>query len=238
MSKFLENSLTSIRDSISSGVEKNSGVFTSKAEKEAQSLKDETEKLLKSFQVELENIEKRSWVDNFSENFHKLIQPIIVIFVLSFIGIAFFSPSHSSAMAGSINLIPEGYWAILGVVMAFYFGSQIKIQNSKFEARARVIQALIEAKKEFRELALDKDEPDRIFGSALANDPKINTLRSNQSNDVVECALNHSIRNGYCSVSLSENTNALREKIALMESETETDLISRCHSGSKRFTWR
>lgn len=118
----------------------------------------------------------------------------------------------------AISAIPQGYWTLLGIIIAFYFGGrmQLKSQNFKFnESQAQAVKALIETRKEFRKLEMDTDEPDRMIGEEIAKNDSLDTDRSAQVNDVVTLALK------------STNNEALLKKVAEMKKESPDEVRKR-----------
>lgn len=176
----------------SKGVETVAGVFTSNKEKDAQRSADEQMALLKAYQAEFNQRENRNIVDSIADGFNRLIRPFIVVLVLSIFIVAYVSPTHLAEISTSLGVIPDGYWALLSIIIAFYFGGRMQLKSQQFkfsETQAQAVKQLIETKKEFRKLEMDTDEPDRLVGEAAGKDPLLDEHRKAQVNEVVELAL-------------------------------------------------
>lgn len=186
------NPITGIINAASKGVETVAGVFTTNKEKEAQRSADEQMALLQSYQAEFHQRSNRSWVDTFADGFNRLIRPFIVTLVLSIFIIAYISPEHLVLITTALNSIPEGYWTLLSVIIAFYFGGRMQLKSHQFKfnaSQAEAVKVFIQTKKEFRKLEMDTDEPDRLVGEEVAKAPQSDQDRAAQSNAIVELAL-------------------------------------------------
>ncbi|MDC8829837.1 3TM-type holin [Alteromonas gilva] len=235
MSKLIENPISAIADSVSKGVETVAGVFTTNKEKDAQRTADEQMALLQSYQAEFNARQNRTWIDSIADGFNRLIRPLIVSLILFIFVIAYISPAHMAEITLAMSSIPDGYWTLLSVIIAFYFGGRMQLKSQQFsfnKTQAHAIKALIETKAEFRKLELDNDEPDKVFGDTLAKQSNFDETRANQVNQVVEAALIH-IKDSNA-VDEEESKQALREKIAEMNQESHEDVVSRRRFGPRR----
>ncbi|WP_086930131.1 3TM-type holin [Agarilytica rhodophyticola] len=208
------NPISGVINAASKGIESVAGVFTTNKEKDAQRSADEQMALLQSYQAEFHQRSNRSWVDIFADGFNRLIRPFIVTLVLSIFIIAYISPEHLVLITTGLNSIPEGYWTLLSVIIAFYFGGRMQLKSQEFKfntSQAEAVKTLIQAKKEFRKLEMDTDEPDRLAGEAVGKMPEVDQDRAVQSNPVVELALK---------TSSSEKKDELTKKIKEMQDES------------------
>jgi hypothetical protein len=182
------NPISSAAEAIGNTVEKVAGVFTTNAEKDAQRSADEQMALLKAYQAEFNARENRNWLDSLADGFNRLIRPFIVTIIICIFLIAYISPERFATITLALGSVPDGYWALLSIIIAFYFGGrmQLKSQDFKFKtSQAEAVKALIETKKEFRKLEMDSDEPDKVAGDTLAKSPVIDNRRDGQVNKVV-----------------------------------------------------
>ena len=148
-------------------IKKVAEVFVPNAEKSAQRAATEQMELMKSYQAEFSARQNRTWIDAIADGFNRLIRPLIASAVLASFALVFFNPEKFVEVSEALTFMPDGYWALLSVVIAFYFGGrmQLKSQDFKFkEAQAKAISELIEKRTEFRKLEMDDDEPDKLIG--------------------------------------------------------------------------
>ncbi|HEY6896249.1 MAG TPA: 3TM-type holin, partial [Rhodocyclaceae bacterium] len=147
------NPIAATAASVGNAVEKVAGVFTSNAENDAQRAADEQTALLRAYQEEFTNRENRNWVDSLADGFNRLVRPLIASTVLFVFVLAYVNPEYFARVTLALSTIPNGYWALLSVVIGFYFGGRMQIKSQDFEFRQSqvdAVKALIETKKEFR----------------------------------------------------------------------------------------
>lgn len=186
------NPISGVIDAAAKGVETVAGVFTTNKENEAQRSADEQMALMKAYQAEFNQRSNRTWIDSFADGFNRIVRPFIVTLVISIFLIAYVSPEQLAKITLAMSSIPDGYWALLGVIIAFYFGGRMQLKSQQFkfnESQTDAIRALIETKKEFRKLEMDTDEPDRLVGETAGKSVAVDQDRASQVNAVVELAL-------------------------------------------------
>ena len=236
MSKLLQNPVTAVVDSVSKGVETVAGVFTTNKEKDAQRSADEQMALLRAYQAEFNHRENRNWVDSIADGFNRLIRPFIVTIIISIFFIAYFSPTHLAEITLAMSSIPDGYWNLLMVIIAFYFGGRMQLKSQQFkfnESQAQAVKALIETKKEFRQLEMDEDEPDKVVGDALGKSTDVEAARVNQVNTVIEAALEHA-QTEQSQEKMVETVTALKEETPEQTKQRKKSGF-RLYKGYKRF---
>lgn len=237
MSKLLEDPVSAIATSVSKGVETVAGVFTTNKEKDAQRSADEQMALLRAYQAEFNKLENRNWVDSLADGFNRLIRPMIVSLILFIFVVAYISPTHLAEITLAISAIPDGYWTLLSVIIAFYFGGRMQLKSQQFrfsETQAQAVKALIETKAEFRKLEIDNDEPDRLIGDNAAKDSDFDKSRAAQINTVVETALQHAVTDPGDDRQKAANKEALSNKVAEMLNETTETLKARRKFGPRK----
>lgn len=223
------NPVSSVINAASKGVETVAGVFTSNKEKDAVRAADEQMALLKSYQAEFSARSNRNWVDSLADGFNRLIRPFIVTLVVSIFIVAYLSPERLAEISLAMSSIPEGYWTLLSIIIAFYFGGrmQLKSQDFKFsESQAKAVRSLIETKAEFRKLEMDTDEPDRLVGEAVGKHNQLDHDRATQNNHVVELALKN--------VDNEEKSTLLAEKVKALKNESVESVTKRRKFGPRK----
>ncbi|MEM0910906.1 MAG: 3TM-type holin [Pseudomonadota bacterium] len=230
MSKLKLDPVSTVVDSVSKGVETVAGVFTTNKEKDAQRSADEQMALLKAYQAEFNARQNRNWVDSLADGFNRLVRPFIVCLVLFIFIVAYFSPPHLAEITFALSSIPDGYWALLSVIIAFYFGGRMQLKSQQFkfnESQLVAVKALIETKKEFRKLGMEDDEPDRAIGDSIAKTERMDTERADEINTVVETALKFA--------NTGESKTELSKKIDEMKDEEPETIKKRRRFGARKF---
>lgn len=182
------NPITGAIQAGAKAVETVAGVFTTHAENTAQRSTEEQAALLKAYQAEFRALQSRTWADALADAFNRLIRPVIVCIIMSIFVIAYVSPERFAQITLALGAVPNGYWALLSVIVGFYFGGRMQLKRQDFalqQSQVQAVQALIAAKKEFRKLEMDVDEPDRQAGDRVAKSTEVRMARDRQSNMVV-----------------------------------------------------
>ncbi|MCF6283211.1 MAG: holin family protein [Candidatus Polarisedimenticolaceae bacterium] len=180
--------ISTIIETGAKAVETVAGVFSENSEKAAQRSADEQKALLNAYQAEFNQRTNRTWIDAIADGFNRLVRPVIVTIIISIFVIAYFSPQRFTEISLAMGSIPGGYWALLSVIISFYFGGRMQLKSQDFQlqsAQVNAVKALIETKKEFRKLEQDNDEPDRVLGDAIGKDSTIEEARQGERNEVV-----------------------------------------------------
>ena len=125
---------------------------------------------LAQFAQEFHTRKNRTWWDSFVDGLNRLPRPILTIAVLSFFVLAPLDPERFLIIAQSYQLMPPGYWALLSVIIGFYFGGRMQLKSQDFAVTKSAVVAakeLVEMKKEFRKLAEDLDTPESQIYDAV-----------------------------------------------------------------------
>ena len=132
---------------------------------------------LNQFTKEFHDREKRTWWDSFVDGLNRLPRPLLTIAVISFFFLAPFDPERFLLIAKSYELMPPGYWALLSVIIGFYFGGRMQLKSQDFAIKKDAVKAakeLVQMKKEFRQLdEEDETTESKIFDAAMLNGKKI-----------------------------------------------------------------
>jgi hypothetical protein len=90
---------------------------------------------------------RTSW-DVFIDGFNRVPRPLITLGVLAFFVLAPLDPGRFARIARAYELMPDGFWALLSVIVAFYFGGRMQLKRQDMAIRdgalaiAREIMAL------------------------------------------------------------------------------------------------
>lgn len=110
---------------------------------------------LGQFSAEFHRRESRTWWDSFVDGLNRLPRPLLTIAVLGFFVLAPLDPTRFLEIAKAYELMPPGYWALLSVIIGFYFGGRMQLKAQNFTVKKDAVKAakeLIQIKKEFRQL--------------------------------------------------------------------------------------
>lgn len=131
---------------------------------------------LEQFSAEFHNRTNRTWWDSLVDGLNRLPRPLLTIAVLSFFVLAPINPERFLIIAKSFELMPPGYWALLSVIIGFYFGGRMQLKAQDLTIRKDAVAAakeLIAMKKEFRQLTEeDESVESKIFDTAVIRGDK------------------------------------------------------------------
>jgi len=136
---------------------------------------------LEQFSTEFHIRTNRTWWDSLVDGLNRLPRPLLTIAVLSFFVLAPIDPERFLLIAKSFELMPPGYWALLSVIIGFYFGGRMQLKSQDLKIRKDAVVAakeLIAMKREFRQLADDEESAEsKIFDTALMKgETRLNNL--------------------------------------------------------------
>lgn len=118
--------------------------------------------VLSQFSSEFHARSNRTKWDSFVDGLNRLPRPLLTIVVLSFFVLAPLDPPRFLEIAKAYELIPPGYWALLSVIIGFYFGGRMQLKAQDMEVRKDAVQVakdLVVMRKEFRKLDLEEESP-------------------------------------------------------------------------------
>jgi hypothetical protein len=107
-------------------------VFKPNAENEAErghvermALSEQDMASLAQFAAEFRSRTGATWWDSFVDGLNRLPRPLITLGILAFFVIAPLQPVRFLEIARAYQMMPDGFWALLGVIIAFYFGGRM-----------------------------------------------------------------------------------------------------------------
>jgi hypothetical protein len=112
---------------------------------------------LEQFAAEFQPRSHRTWWDSFIDGLNRVPRPLITLGVLAFFVLAPLDPLRFAQIARAYELMPDGFWALLSVVVAFYFGGRMQLKRQDMAIRgdtlavAREILALQRAARAHNE---------------------------------------------------------------------------------------
>jgi Holin of 3TMs, for gene-transfer release len=111
---------------------------------------------LQQFTAEFHPRPQRTWWDSFMDGLNRLPRPLMTLGILGFFVLAPLDPLRFMQIASAYEMMPDGFWALLGIVVAFYFGGRMQVKQQDMAVRKGVLTAareLMELKRELGEMA-------------------------------------------------------------------------------------
>jgi hypothetical protein len=171
-------------------------VFKPNAENEAErghverlALTEQDRASLQQFAAEFQAREGRTWWDSLVDGLNRLPRPLITLGILAFFVLAPLEPVRFLEIAKAYQMMPDGFWALLSVVIAFYFGGRMQLKRQDMTVKggalnvAREILAIRHAEQALHESA---PQPPAAPSPEVAYPSLPTPLVASGSNRVVE----------------------------------------------------
>lgn len=136
-------------------------VFRENAEAGAQRDADYRQAALAQYGQEFHRRNNRTWLDAFADALNRLIRPILTIAALYPLVATVRDPETMGKVWEALATLPNGYWALLGIIIPFYFGGRMQtkaLDASMFKSAAEAVSNLT---------ARDEDEAEADDNPAL-----------------------------------------------------------------------
>lgn len=133
---------------------------------------DLNRQVLDQFAAEFANRSNRTWWDSFVDGLNRLPRPVITLSVLGFFLAAPIFPERVTAVANAYQVIPTGFWALLSIIVGFYFGGRMQLKAQDFQVRGSAVAAardLVKTKQSFREFVASDEKPEEAQFRAAAD---------------------------------------------------------------------
>ena len=143
-------------------------VFGSRAERDAQQHLETLEGLgldqatLAQFAAEFGARQNRTWWDSLVDGLNRLPRPLLTFAVLALFVLAPADPERFLEIAVAYEAVPDGLWALLAIIIGFYFGGRMQIKSQDFRIKGSAVKAAEDMVKVQRDLARvfeAEDEP-------------------------------------------------------------------------------
>jgi hypothetical protein len=153
-------------------------VFTPNAEKQAERGHIERMELsrqdmasLEQFAAEFKSSRTSTMWDSFVDGLNRLPRPLITLGILGLFVLAPTDPVRFLQIAQAYQVMPDGFWALLSVIIAFYFGGRMQVTRQQMSIKGGALDAakeIFRMRKAFRDLA-EEDEPatEKVYRAAL-----------------------------------------------------------------------
>lgn len=125
---------------------------------------------LEQFAAEFKSKRTSTAWDSFVDGLNRLPRPLITLGILGLFVLAPADPLRFLEIARAYQLMPDGFWALLSIIIAFYFGGRMQLTKQQMTIAGGALDAakeIVKVRKAFRELA-EEDVPmtERIFRDA------------------------------------------------------------------------
>lgn len=153
-------------------------VFKPNAEREAarghqerMALSEQDLASLEQFAAEFQSTRTSTAWDSFIDGLNRLPRPLITLGILGLFVLAPADPIRFLEIAQAYQIMPDGFWALLSIIIAFYFGGRMQVTRQQMTVKGGALDAakeIVEVRKAFRELATE-DEPrtEKIYQQAV-----------------------------------------------------------------------
>lgn len=115
---------------------------------------------LQQFTAEFHPRPQRTWWDSFMDGLNRLPRPLMTLGILGFFVLAPLDPLRFMQIASAYEMMPDGFWALLGIVVAFYFGGRMQVKQQDMAVRKGALTAareLMELKRELGDMAAPEE---------------------------------------------------------------------------------
>lgn len=132
---------------------------------------------LMQFAAEFHDRSNRTWWDSLVDGLNRLPRPLMAISVLGFFVLAPLDPQYFLQIAQAYEIMPDGYWALLSVIIGFYFGGRMQLKSHDMVVKKNAVHAakeLVSMKQEFRKLDTEEESPQaKMYAAAVSSGVKL-----------------------------------------------------------------
>ena len=116
---------------------------------------------LEQFASEFKSKRTSTAWDSFVDGLNRLPRPLITLGILGLFVLAPADPLRFLEIARAYQIMPDGFWALLSIIIAFYFGGRMQVTRQQMTIAGGALDAakeIVKVRKAFRELA-EEEEP-------------------------------------------------------------------------------
>lgn len=126
---------------------------------------------LEQFASEFKSKRTSTAWDSFVDGLNRLPRPLITLGILGLFILAPADPIRFLEIARAYQIMPEGFWALLSIIIAFYFGGRMQVTRQQMTITGGALDAakeIVRVRKAFRELS-QEDQPatERAYQEAV-----------------------------------------------------------------------
>ena len=143
---------------------------------------------LQQFAAEFQSKRTSTAWDSFIDGLNRLPRPLITLGILGLFVLAPADPLRFLEIARAYQIMPDGFWALLSIIIAFYFGGRMQVTKQQMKVTGGALEAakdIVQARKALRDLSKEEEAPDQP--AFLKGSIKVGEERTN--NRVVEAWL-------------------------------------------------
>jgi len=126
---------------------------------------------LEQFAAEFTSKRTATAWDSFVDGLNRLPRPLITLGILGLFILAPADPLRFLEIARAYQLMPDGFWALLSIIIAFYFGGRMQVTRQNMTIAGGALNAakeIVEVRKAISELA-EEEQPkaERAYQEAV-----------------------------------------------------------------------
>ena len=80
---------------------------------------------------------RRGWFDSLVDGLNRLVRPAITFGFLGILPAVVIWPEGAAIAFAALALLPAGYWALVTVIIGFYFGGRMQLKAQDFQKSVR-----------------------------------------------------------------------------------------------------
>ena len=162
----------------------NAEMAAARGHEEVMALSEQDMAALQQFAAEFYARERRTWWDSLVDGLNRLPRPLITLGILAFFVLAPLEPVRFLEVARVYQLMPDGFWALLSVVVAFYFGGRMQLKRQDMAVKGgalMVARAIVAQRQSERAAAARPGAPDAAAGSTDGTNRVVEEWRRRQA---------------------------------------------------------
>ncbi|WP_087018370.1 3TM-type holin [Thaumasiovibrio subtropicus] len=131
---------------------------------------------LAQFATEFHARQNRTGWDAFVDGLNRLPRPLMTFSILGFFIVAPMYPDHFLKIAQAYTAMPAGYWALLSVIVGFYFGGRMQLKAQDFAVTQEALTAagiLMERKRDETPFEDELETTESLMYEDAVKDPQI-----------------------------------------------------------------
>lgn len=123
--------------------------------------------------------------DSFIDGLNRLPRPLITLGILGLFVLAPIDPVRFLEIARAYQIMPDGFWALLSIIIAFYFGGRMQLTREQMKITGGALAAakdIVKVRRAFRDLAAEDEPPaEQVYRKAVGE-----TGQARPANRVIE----------------------------------------------------
>lgn len=109
-------------------VKQTAEVFRENAENAADRAARHATAALAQYASEFHNRDNRTWLDAFADGMNRMVRPLVTIGIFLPIPATVWAPQTMAEVWTAMATLPAGYWAVVGIILPFYFGGRMQMK--------------------------------------------------------------------------------------------------------------